>query len=190
MRLETVATHTFDADLLPDHALVLDAGCRYFDFAIGMRSSGCRVLAIDADRDLWNGSLLAGWKALVGIGKPPTGRFISAGVGSRVVFDSMDGDRVSTVTIADVVREHGHLDLVKLDIEGSEYDVLLTWPGPVATQISVEFHEHLGVGVAVHGADAYDRIIAHLGQWYRLMQHEATPFDGGVNYYDSLWVLK
>ena len=54
-----------------------------------------------------------------------------------------------------------HWDVVKLDCEGAEYDVLLDWPGPIAEQITVEFHEHTGANVK--GPDVYREILEQVG---------------------------
>ncbi len=81
-------------------------------------------------------------------------------------------------------------DVVKLDCEGAEYGVLLDWPGPIANQITVEFHEHTGANEK--GIEMYQRILRHLKQWYRVIQHETSQEHGikTPNYWDSLFVLK
>ena len=49
MNLQTLASHTVDLDLLPEAPIVLDAGCRWFDFttALQIRRKDARVIAID-----------------------------------------------------------------------------------------------------------------------------------------------
>jgi len=101
-------------------------------------------------------------------------------------------NQVTCLSVAAIGRwsRVAHWDVIKLDCEGSEYDVLLEWPGPVAEQITVEFHEHTGANA--RGGSVYDDILGHLSRWYEVIQHELsvryclpTP-----NYYDSLFVLK
>lgn len=189
MKLITVFGHSVDVSrLLPAPAKVLDAGCRDFEFANAMTTMfGAKVLTLDADASV-RPDIHA---ALVGDNCPSRAWYVAAEEAGRIVFEeNLTLQEVPTITIRDLVRKHGTFDLVKMDIEGSEYDVLLTWPGPVAGQISVEFHEPTGQGMAKHGADVYARILQHLSQWYDLVKHDATPYPGGVNYYDSVFVLK
>jgi hypothetical protein len=77
--------------------------------------------------------------------------------------------------------------LVKLNCEGAEYDILKTWPGPIASQIVVSFHEHIGA----HVGHNMDEIIAHLGQWYRTVQHVRDQrYCAGWNFWDSVFTLR
>lgn len=184
MNLHTIATHTIDLSLLNPHSLVLDAGCRGFDFSDEMIKLGCDVIGLDPSEDVWDKTAFDSFCrfALVGIGMPTKARLVEAGNGSRLTFeDAADRDEVETTTIKWLSDFYGHFDVVKLDIEGSEYGVLLTWPGPVATQISVEYHEHTNLGKAVHGDDVYERIDKHLGQWYRKVKDDPM---------DTLFLLK
>jgi len=188
VKIISAAGHSFDEDRIPQEAWILDAGCRDYEFASFMEDRGHHVVTIDADASITPDLPMA----LVGEGKPEFARYIAAQEAGRVIFEENHTlQEVPTITIRKLADKFGvRFDLVKMDIEGSEYDVLLTWPGPVATQISVEFHEPTGQGTAKHGAGVYDRIIKHLGQWYDLVKHDPTPFPDGVNYYDSLWVLR
>lgn len=194
MNLVTVAEHTIDTDLLAGGP-ILDAGCRDFEFATWFADRGHPIVMMDPaedvtppkklyDRPVWSYFHRA---ALVGEGLPKSCGLSIAGNASRVIWG---GTGVRTMTIAELLESTKFFDVVKLDIEGSEYEVLLTWPGPIARQITVEFHEHLGQGKALHGEDVYDRIMAKLNPYYRVVQHEAKPFEGGINWYDSLWVLR
>ncbi len=66
--------------------------------------------------------------------------------------DPGSGIEVPARTIPSIMRElgHSHVDLVKLDVEGAEYEVIdamLTHPSP-PTQLLVEFHHRFpGIGV-------------------------------------------
>ncbi len=71
--------------------------------------------------------------------------------------------------------------LIKMDCEGAEGPILKSWPGPVADQVSVEFHDHLGFP-----GDPPD----HFLQWYRPVRHRAYRRRGRVAHWDSLFVLK
>ena len=79
-------------------------------------------------------------------------------------------------------------DLVKLNIEGAECAVLQSWPGPIAKQIVVSWHEHTPQKV---GGQAIANAMQHLSQWYRVVRHEWDErFCAGYNFWDSVMVLR
>jgi hypothetical protein len=91
------------------------------------------------------------------------------------------------------MKTHGVdvFEVVKMDCEGAEYDILLNWPGPIARQITVEFHDFLGLRPF---PDYHDALVRHLGQWYKIIKHEEFPHPLAqghpINYWDSLFVLR
>ncbi len=59
-------------------------------------------------------------------------------------YISSTGVEVANLTIQDILHVFfDKFDLVKLDCEGSEFPSPENWPGRVATQISVEFHDYV-----------------------------------------------
>ena len=182
MRLKRIASHTVDVDLIPHWATVLDVGCRDFDFSQAMANLGAIVHAFDPAPDVLeiaSKGIYFHQAAVVGKGLGGPRKIVIAGNGSRLDDDAEFP--VMAFELESVHQDLGPFALVKLDCEGSEYGILLTWPGPITRQITVEYHEHTGQGKAVHGEDVYERIAAHLGQWYRLAQDEPM---------DTLWTLK
>lgn len=184
MNLVTVATHTIDMDRLSTGGVVLDVGCRDFDFANEVGCRGIYVHAFDPAPDVLD---LGAFRtvtyhraAVVGIGKEGPKKLVVAGNGSRL---SEDAEFPTwSFSLKTLPFDSGTVfECVKLDCEGSEYEILLTWPGPVSKQITVEFHEHTKQGKDVHGADVYERIDGHLGQWYRKVKDDPM---------DTLYVLK
>lgn len=166
---------------------VLDAGCRDFDFARYAVAKGCQVLALDPSPDVEDpqiGGVIFEGAAVAGVaGKI---RFaMTEDLEARHLATACSRGRavsyveVCAVTLADVMREHGVAmwDCVKMDIEGSEYEILKAWPGPIASQIAVEFHDH----VERRPAEVYEEIEAHLGAWYTVVVRTAG---------DTLFVLK
>jgi hypothetical protein len=88
----------------------------------------------------------------------------------------------------DSLKVDGNWDLIKLNIEGSEYDVLDTWPGPIARQIVVSFHEHTP---RARGRAECDRLIAKISQWYDVQNVVWEKRYGcSENYWDLLFTLK
>ncbi len=189
-----IAEHTIDVDRLTPGGWVLDAGCRDFGFTRGMTERGCRVLALDADPTIDDPKLekvsycnfalsdRAGIRDLV-MSRDPQARYV------QEVGSSKDNTvLVEAVTIADLMAAHGikHFDVLKLDIEGSEYDILKTLR-PIATQISIEFHEHC----SPRPQEVYDAIFKHLAQWYEVVQHKKEArYCCHPNWWDTLLVLR
>lgn len=82
-----------------------------------------------------------------------------------------------------------HFDVVKLDCEGSEFGILENWPGPIATQISVEFHDSgytPGYGPDYDYKPMFERL---KGFGYKIVQHELSKQGDGTAHWDSLLVL-
>ena len=182
--------------------LILDIGCRHFTFSKAMQSRGCICYALEPDANV---------KAPEGIqlyhdaiapqensGKASTLIMWSSGEGNHL--DSISGgipeshttQEVRCISIVDISKHFNvtHWDIVKMDCEGSEYRVLLDWPGPIATQIAIEFHDFTGANP--EGEEMHKRIIEHLSQWYYVVRHEKDERCAAkvTNYWDSLFVLK
>ncbi len=105
-------------------------------------------------------------------------------------------DCVDIVTLMD--REGvTHWDLVKLDCEGSEFDILANWPGPIADQISVEFHDGHPEMFGEHRmewGEKLDGIWKHLCVGcepigYKVIQHEMSKQGEWYGHWDTLLTL-
>ena len=196
MNLQALARHTIDVDRLPEAPIVLDAGCRGFDFSLEMLSikKCARIWAMDPDPRVEVEAINPGvyytkW-ALVGderlytaYASFSTGEANFLTEGQEVIY--ADILRVPCVNIDKMMllAEVKHWDVVKLDIEGSEFAVLENWPGPIANQISVEFHDWTG------GRDCTKAIERLQSLGYRIAQHELSKQGEGWGHWDSLLML-
>ncbi len=203
MKTELVEEHTI-VDLPLCSGKVLDVGCRHFDFTKAMVRKGYQVMCLEADKmvvpcddpniHFVHGALVPHYqnrshKTLITFGNGTANHLTDIGGGRPV-------DRQERLVIGLSILEMCSLfnnviwDVVKLDCEGSEYNVLLDWPGVVARQITVEFHEHTNANT--QGSNIYTQIIEHLSQWYEVVQHNLFYRHGigTSNYWDSLFVLK
>lgn len=207
MNLVSLASHTVDLDLLPEAPIVLDAGCRWFDFGERIRAQrqAARIIGIDPARDVFGregeerSDLVTFLNiALVGRGHAQQRlAHFSTGEGDFLTtqgyFPGWDKQpeiyEVECLTIKELMIQEGvkHWDLVKLDIEGSEFDVLENWPGAIATQISVEFHDWQKP--ERRAESYYDRLLQTM-PWYRFVKHELSKQGEGVGHWDSLLVLR
>ena len=199
MNLTSIDSHTVDLDLLPEAPAVLDVGARNFQFArlILETRPNARVYAMDPDRAIADPGI-AGLSflnmALVADEKTQSGyASYSTGEGNFLTDSPVwyaDVYQVPCVNIQTLMRDLGvaHWDLVKLDCEGQEFPILEDWPGPIATQVSVEFHDHVTPGR--RSAEYFRGLWKRLPD-YRIVQHEPTQVGpaGVVGHWDSLLAL-
>jgi len=209
MNLQAIAEHTFNVDQLTPGSKVLDVGCRDFKLAIALLDIGCCVCGVDPDPNITTVPDVPGFifsrKALVSrpvardkvgilrVPDDPYGAYIEHGsnpvktLAPGSTESAYEVELIDIVTLSEVLHVD-HWTAVKLDCEGSEYEILLDWPGPISDQISVEFHDHL------HGKDmnqTYDLIRWHLEKWYDVHQWKRTGKKAATkNYWDVLFTLK
>lgn len=191
MNIQVIAEHSVDLDLLSG-GICIDAGCRGFQFSEAMRDLGLKVLAFDLeDMDAPEGIeyIKAAISNEVKIGHYKDTKDQQA----KHLCDSGVPIRVTTLDIVyDSLKEAyptSEVDLLKLDVEGSEY-FILSDPGfkEFPKQISVEFHLHCHR--SLH-EQYYDKCMANLLKWYVPVKHELTQAHGaGWNYWDSLFIRK
>ena len=186
----TVAEHTYEETLLPEEAKVMDVGCRGFLFTDELRRLGHLVYAIDIE-SLWPRQNFI--CAIAG----ETGRCMlkkSSDPQATTILKShgipLDGFDVPMYTIKDFSQmvKVDFWDIIKMDIEGSEYEVIMSLTEPPAKQLSIEFHLHTGV-YGIQDVRKMEAKLHSLG--YEFAKHVQTSQHGmGMNYWDSLFILK
>lgn len=190
MRLLTIHEHTIAPDLLTG-GVVIDGGCRGFLFADALQNLGETVLAFDLEEMLAPAGVHFFAKALL----PRTGHVCVCDTADlQAKFISGVGRPIESIGINEVYeasQSEGEItiDILKLDVEGSEYHILSD-PDfqPLPRQISVEFHEHCHK--KAHAA-FFEHCIKNLEKYYVAVQHERTQAHGaGWNYWDSLFVRR
>lgn len=193
--------HSYDESLLTPGGWALDVGARGFKFAEQMAEHGLRVIAMEPDisatydgpRDV---HLLHA--ALVGNADVSWAMYAgwSDGTGNQLATERPAHAEtyysVTCLSIGPLMAARGidRFDIVKLDCEGSEYDILWNWPRHAAVQISVEMHDFLGMRPR---ESYYDELFAGPLRDYDVVQHEWTPLRAEnpvENFWDSLLVLK
>lgn len=160
MESKLIDGHIIYTDLLTEGGWILDAGCRHFKLELkldgnykfmcldpddGVREKvNCLQMLLDSEITFTDMALMSyggmtkycGWSTGEGNycykGEPP--------------HYAETINNVQCTTIAEIMQLYDikQFELIKLDIEGSEYDVLLSINTPVAKQIAVEFHQSLG----------------------------------------------
>ncbi|MBK3518561.1 FkbM family methyltransferase [Carboxylicivirga marina] len=78
---------------------------------------------------------------------PKNNAHVSGSLSSNSITDEQQKISVPVKTLADIVKDkqHQHIDLLKMDIEGAEYDVIpnILASGIEIKQVLVEFHHRL-----------------------------------------------
>lgn len=181
--MTTIAEHTIEETLLPKEAKVMDVGCRGFLFTDELRRLGHLVYAIDIDH-LWPRQhflcAIAGYtgKCSIHRDKDPQATRMKVGI-DRPCYTIADFSKMVKVDFWDVI---------KLDIEGAEYEAIMSLTEAPSKQLSIEFHLHTKIYPESAIKEMEDKLLS-LG--YFPGKHDKTSEHGcGMNYWDSLWILK
>lgn len=194
--ITTVHEHSYDSELLPERANILDLGCRGFLFTKYFRNLWHNVVAVDIDFFIPSGEEEEYTKC--GITDYDGQILICRSVdpqATRVAKVSLfhsfaEKDLINCYTLASFSKIVGidFWDLIKIDVEGSEYQIIMSLDKAPAKQLSIEFHLHTGIYGHYEMTLMEDKLKA-LG--YYPAKHEMTSEHGaGFNYWDSLFILK
>lgn len=206
----TIAEHTIEESLLTPGGIVLDVGCRGFAFAIECAIKfKSRVIAFDIeDVRLTGGAFdfetkknLIEFHQLAVSNNSFDSYYVETADQQAKYLSHLQPHKseqlkpVRVISINEVYArycsliDNCNIDCLKLDCEGSEYDILSA-PDfkPVPKQISVEFHAHCHP--KVHD-QKFAQCLGNLLKWYEPIKHERTQAHGaGYNYWDSLFIRK
>jgi len=200
MRLVAInKEHTLDVDRLRN-GYVLDVGCRFFDFTQEIVNGGNCVVAIDPSREVVEPNIkgvIFEQCALVGTPTPGGLMFCDNADAAHLVHDhrgetcGVPQYKVPCSTVTDLLTKYclSRFEAVKLDCEGAEFEILRHWPGPVADQVTVAFHDFVN---PTWCATQYPKILEHMSQWYEIVQHLSYVRHGHPVpcFWDTLFVLK
>lgn len=193
--MRTIDGHTFDEGLVTGDGWIIDAGCRGFAFS---HYTGGEVYALDIEDlsdelptcTVFKHAALSHKKGTTeayyfGNG---TGNFLK-GI-NDVPYNGPDRPcetkEVELVTLDDIYSEIGtNIDLLKLDIEGSEYEIL-AYLEPIPKQVTVEFHEHCHT--KLHN-EWIDKVLNHMSKNYQLFQNPCPDWPR-YKYMDCLFIRK
>jgi hypothetical protein len=87
-------------------------------------------------------------------------------------------------------------ELIKFDIEGAEYEILMNIDWTISKQYSIEFHDFRNMNpYSPNNLRFYDELFSKMRKYCDIVKHELTDHPGfphglGRNYWDSLFVLK
>lgn len=196
MELVNIAGHTIDKSLLSD-GVIIDVGCRGFEFTDYFLDMDKKVYAIDPDTEVF--------KPKEHISKErfkPFNIAISDKSGESAYYENgeatclkeIDPDQshqfkpCKTITMEDLYKITGeNVDVLKLDCEGAEYIILGETFKPIPKQISVEYHAHCVP--EMHKANI-DSIQERLAKHYTIVNNPKWERKHGCseNFWDVLYV--
>jgi FkbM family methyltransferase len=202
------AEHTVEVDLLPESPFVLDVGCRGFEFDIELLKlrPKATIIALDPDPGIGDPQIpgIVFIQAAVTERDTPGVIWQGPGEGAYIcgnpgdpgygfgVRNSAESASVPNLTVEQILKQNQreHFDLVKLDCEGSEFGILENWPGPIATQLSIEFHDW--VNLERWNETYFQRLFAGPLKDYEVRLFGLTPMGPGAHpgHWDSLLVLR
>lgn len=190
MNIQTIAEHSVDLDLLPEKAHILDLGCLNFIYCDEMRRRGHRVTAVDIQK--LNSEHY--WRLAItnydGYGYVIYNNDIQATSFSSDQPTHLRYERIKCRTLKSFMKfiEVQSFDLIKMDVESSEREIILSLDFAPARQIEIEFHLHTGA----YNENAVNVMVNHLhGLGYKTASHKKTAQHGcGMNYWSSLFILR
>lgn len=196
--MRTIDGHTFDERLLSG-LWVIDAGARGFNFTDGMVCYSEKVYAIDIDNfphEWARDDLKFNHAALMAYNGEVEAHYFGNGTGNFVKGineqpyngedRSCETKKVKAITLQDIYNEIGRdIDLLKLDIEGSEYEILANLE-PIPKQVSVEFHEHCHPNLHHKWID---KVLQNMEKHYQLTQFPCQDWPQ-YKFMDCLFIRK
>lgn len=189
----TIAEHSVDLSLLLkdpniEKVNILDLGCRGFLFHDALSEMGYFVHCVDADkletkyRQIYWHLAVTNYNGYCEVipDKDPQA--------FRIGKKADDGLRCVTLDVFSSWVQVDFWDIIKIDIEGSEYEVIMSLTEPPAKQLSIEFHLHTKIYGDAQVKEMEDKLLS-LG--YFPVKHDKTSQHGlGFNYWDSLFILQ
>lgn len=123
-------------NILPGSCIVYSFGINYqWDFDDYMHNYGCTVYSFDPGMDYKEKRGENHYFEKIGIGVK-TGKYN----GPSTLYSGETNYYVETLDSIMKRLGHSHIDLIRLDTEGAEFDVLATLPYEKISQLSVEIH--------------------------------------------------
>lgn len=211
--IKEIYEHSVDIDLLKKGGWVLDFGCGVdFFFSKGMAELGMKVVSIDPNPKInkvpdienifYENSALVSDENLEYIEMDIFNNVDAASFVKTINDVSFVKKQykinVKTTTLNKIIQKYDidEIEVLKLDIEGAEYEFLNSIDRPIAKQISIEFHDFRGMNPYYpNNALYYEKLFEKLSKWYNVAKHKITQHPGiggesGLNYWDSLLILK
>ena len=202
-----IAEHTIKEDIINKSGWALDLGCIGFNFSSGIKNyvdnvigvdpnpsiqpipgihfENLAVIPIDSDQSIYYNTYT-----------DSQANSLLMPMNDICVFSGRT--LVKTTTISKLMEKYGvkQFEVIKIDIEGGEYDLLNSLDFTISKQFSIEFHDFRNMNpYHPNNEEYYSMLFTKLKEYCDVVQHTKTHHPGfsigmGFNYWDSLFVLK
>lgn len=189
--ISVIHEHSVDLDILRKGANILDLGARGMSFTKYFDERGDYVVPVDMDL-LKDETYVRPYVRLAVTNYNGTVNIKRTGDKQATAISKIitNGEWVNCVTLEKLSADSkvSFWDLIKMDIEGSELEVIMSLTKAPAKQLSIEFHLHTGV-YNILDMRRMELKLKDLG--YKTAKHEMTnQHSAGFNFWDSLYILK
>lgn len=212
-------THTYEPDLITSGGWALDLGCNDFIIVRHLLSLGLKVIGMDPIRNIGvpqdlasNPNFIYLQKACVGIKTSETQTYYEYDAwGANSIYNKPEmlhrpenaghannplktSYEVELVTISELMATYNidQFELIKIDTEGAEYEILENLPKKCTKQLSVEYHDFLGL-TPINDVELYHKQLLEKLDDYFLSYEQIEPLKGSTTEFqrdDVLYILK
>ena len=200
--------HSVDTSILNLNGFVLDLGCLGFGFSKEIKKYVANVICVDPNPniEIIPSDVLYENKAIISnknidkirynIFNDKSGNSLLTSNKDWCIYEKFI--EVQTTTIEDLMSKYDvqQFELIKIDIEGYEYELLKNFNWKISKQYTIEFHDFRGLNPYYpNDQKYYDELIEQMSPYCDTITHNAThhpgfPYGRGFNYWDSLFILK
>lgn len=201
--IQQIHSHSVDISLLKENNYILDLGCNDFIFSENMINKRMKVIGVDPFRNAKvpqglknNNDFIFINKACTHKEQKTTTYYSYVGTGANSIINSPDllkreinkghannifqqSYLVETITVNRIMQDFNiqQFDLIKIDIEGEEYELLKNLPYNCAKQISVEFHDFLNLNPCKNVEDYYTDLMRNFLKDYEIVADHDNKSD-------------
>lgn len=196
-----IGEHTIDETILNKNGWVLDLGCIDFDFSNTVLKYCNNIIGVDANPTIVNTNENIFFKNCAIVDEFDKDlmidyHFFTDKYGNSILMSNNDmciydkTIKVPTITIKSLMNEYKiiQFDLIKMDIEGSEYKILDNIDWTISKQYSIEFHDFRNMNPYYPNNNLYyENLFEKMLKYCDITKHDSID---NLNYWDSLFTLK
>jgi FkbM family methyltransferase len=159
----------YDDRVFAHEGSVVDIGCLTWDWSI-LFANRKRVIGFDPFENS-----CPPWATLVKKAVTPLGGKITMYKGPSNGFNSSSTKRfdgfdqsfsIESVPLSSVIAECAPLSILKMNVEGAEYQLLTSVKHPVADQLVVSFHDNSWTSIETNPEKLTSDTVEYLSEWY------------------------
>jgi FkbM family methyltransferase len=203
----TILEHTIEETIIDKNGWILDLGCVNFQFSLEMKKYSNNIICVDPNPTITNipEGVFYERAALVWDDRKEVEYFIYNDKNGHSLLNPTkdwcqleDKIKITSINFKDIMKKYNieKFELIKFDIEGSEYEILENIDWSISKQFSIEFHDFRFMNPYYpYNHKYYEKLLNKISDKFNVVKHELTDHPGfpvgqGLNYWDSLFVEK